>query len=186
MARNPENVLRGPAVFYHAPVGTPFPATPATPPAVEWQQFGYTDEGVNTTTSVTNEAIRVEEEVMALDFDITQRDVTIQAMINEMTLENFVAVFGGEIDSDTPGVRSWDMPRGAATTRRALLLRGSAPGDQVWGSSRDIRVPAATSLGGLEIPQRKGQKQGIAVEFGVALPASGPAISWVDLSNESA
>lgn len=187
MARDTSEVLRGPFQFLVAPVATAFPANPSAT-ATGFEDLGYSDQGANLTESVTNEPIRVEEEIRPIAFDITQRDTTIEIMLSQMSLANFVVVFGGSITADAgpPATNSWAVPTGTATVQKAILLRGSGPGDQSYGVARDIQIPVATSLGGFELVGRKGQKQGIAVQFGIALPSGGASpYTFVDLDLSS-
>jgi len=183
MARDSTEVLVGTGTLYIAPVGTAYPANPATSPSGSWVDPGYSEGGWAFVVDQTFEDVEVAEEVDPVRVLKTAQAISFRGELAQASLENFQIAFGGgTIADDTPsaGFRTYSPPASSAFTERALLFRTEAPpGDGT--EFRDFKLYRTVATGAVEVSHAKApQKQLVSVEFRLLIPTSGNIYDIVD------
>lgn len=166
---NPNNVQLGPGRLYVAPLGTTEPASASAALPSAWRAVGYTEEGTAFSTTLTNQAVEVAEEVDPILYVLSRRENTLAVSMAETTRRNLSLALGG----------------GAAAANDASSFEPPDPGDEVavmgvWDSKDD---PTETGNirwlfrqmkpgGAINLANRKApSKRLIAVTFSLEKPS---------------
>jgi hypothetical protein len=166
MGSEPYSLLVGVGRLYIADANTAKPALDAAP-GVAWRELGETDDGVKISKTQSIEAFSSDQRTGKVKATRTEEGITIEANLQESTLENLADVVGGTVTdvpaaSGTIGKRSMGMHSGATVAEYAFLFRGDSPyGDypaQYW-------VPRGYMDDDTEIEYKKGDKTLIPVKF---------------------
>lgn len=120
--------------MYIAPAGTAKPVLTASPSG-SWRSLGETDDGVKIAHTQTIETFTSDQRVGKKKAVRTEEGLTVEANLQDGTLENLADVIGGTVTDTAPGsgtigTRSTPLYSGATVDEFAFLFRGvSAYGD---------------------------------------------------------
>lgn len=183
MARDPLEVLVGVGTLYIAPQGEAFPANPATAPAGNWEDVGYSEEGWIFAIDRTFEDKVVAEEVDPLRVYKTAQTIALRGTASQASLENMLIAFGGgAIADDTPavGYRTYTPPVSDTFVERSVFLRALAPpGDGT--EFRDIQCPRVISVAATEMAHAKAPAGTVlAMEFRLLVPTAGDIFTIIE------
>lgn len=183
MARDALEVLVGTGTLYVAPQGEAFPANPATTPAGNWEDIGYSEEGWTFAVDRTFEDIIVAEEVDPLRVLKTAQSISMRGTAAQASLENLQLAFGGgAIADDTPavGYRTYTPPASDVFVERSVFLRALAPpGDAT--EFRDIQCPRVVATGAVEVAHAKApQISLVAIDFRLLVPSAGDIFTIIE------
>lgn len=190
MAREPLAVKLGAGFLYTAPLGTAFPLHPLEAPGVAWEDIGYSESGWVFKVDRTFEKVNVHEEVDMLDKVLTEREITLQGVALQVTLDNLrIAFNGGTITADAgsvgpplvPPTKKYVLPGGNDDQLHfAFLLRVAAPGTNL---KRDIKMASGLNVAAIETAYQRGgndARRKLAFEVTIIKPAAGNIVEWVD------
>lgn len=170
-----DNLIMGAGELYTAPVGTTEPDDSAvgTPPGVDWNNAGYTKDGVSITYTPTYTPLEVDQEIDVPAFRLTSRDVKIVTNLAEVTLDKISFALNNDSAPATgagyEAIEFEDRAAALVPTGTALIFDGIAPGDKV----RRVIARKAVSLSGITIAYKKAEQTVLSVEFTLLAPGGG-------------
>jgi len=187
MPRAVSEVHVGPGWLYTADEGTAFPADPATAPAVDWVEIGYSTEGWNFVVDRTFERVLAAEEIDPLLTFKTAQEIHVRGTLLQNSLENLLlALGGGEITTDAgpPATRTYSPPATTEFTAFAVLLRVEAEQSATVGTEmRDFQFQKTVSVGAIDMPHNKAPNASvIAIDFEAQVPSAGDIFNIVELT----
>jgi len=180
MARQPSAVLAGPGYLFYADASsaveaapTAAPADPSTDPAGNWEDAGYTDDGVAFEWDLGYEDIEVAESATPLRTLWTEAEYRLVAVLAQFELETLqLALNGGTITPITgpPVERSFAPPTIGNDHAWSILFQFS--NENAAGSF--LYMQLAKNTASASIPFTKApQKSTIAIEMTAQVPDSG-------------
>ena len=178
-ARSKDQVLTGPGQFWVAPVGTAFPADAETAPAVDWEDVGYTDDGVAFEWEVETQEVVVAEEDLPIRESRTRITYQVVTTLAQFIFENLErALGGGTITSiaGPPQRRTYTPPVAGEHDAFAALFRYENEYDDGSGGKfhTDLQIPEVKSVEGGSSPFTKSpEKTVIPVTFNIEIPSGG-------------
>lgn len=186
MARTVDEIVVGPGTLYTAPLGEAFPTNPATAPAGNWAEIGYSENGWSIEADKTFEDVFVAEEIDPVATFKTAQLIRIVGEMAQISLVNLQLAFGGgtiSVDDPAVGFDTYTPPASDAFAELAVLLRTkAAPGvteSPNW--MRDWQFPRAVAAGAISQQLTKApQKALLATEFRALVPSTGSIFSVVD------
>lgn len=89
------NVDLGPGRLWVAPLGTTEPTSASTALDAAFWAIGYTEDGTEIQTNITNEAVTVAEELDPVSNEITGRETQLAVQMAEMTRKRLYLALGG-------------------------------------------------------------------------------------------
>lgn len=163
-----EDVLVGVGRLYMAPIGTTEPVSSSAALPSAWIPIGYTDQGHEFTTDITQEPIEVAEEVDPIRYENTRRISSVTFEMAQATRSRLAMVLGrGAVEADSAA--GLEPPTAGAEV--GVML--------VWDSDEDPTTSAnvrwiyrqAKPSGSVTIAHRKSpQKVLIPVTFNLEKP----------------
>jgi hypothetical protein len=161
-------VKLGPGLLYIAPLGTTEPTSLTGALAAGFVALGYTEEGHQTTIETTRERIYVAEELDPIRTVKTNRTVTLEMQLAQITARNLqIALNGGTIGSPTGGYVLFTPPATTDADVGATLVWQADDGQERW-LFREAYV-----MGAIQVPRRKSPtKSVIPVTFDCVKPAA--------------
>ena len=190
-----EEIVSAPLEVYVAPVGTAFPATPATAPAVAWKKLGVngnkdqTEDGLTIGRSQDVETIYGAGSTRALKKSRNRDDTVITFSLMDTTLETITQIIRGVDDpttyvtdtaagAGTVGYRSASLDRDENVNEVAVLVRGKA---SAYGPDFDAQFEIARAAfdGDQSMTYRKGPPASIGVQLTALDNPSGTAVRLV-------
>ena len=164
-----ENVLVGVGRLWMAPIGTTEPTSASAAMPSAWIPIGYTDQGHEYTTDITQEPVEVAEEVDPIRYEITRRISSVTFEMAEATRMRLAAAWGhGAAEADSAA--SLETPT-AGSEVGVMLVWDSE--DTAAGNDENVRwiYRQAKPSGSLTIQHRKSpQKKLIPVTFNLEKP----------------
>jgi hypothetical protein len=164
-----ENVLVGVGRLYVAEIGTTEPTSAsAALPSANWIPIGYTDQGHEFTTDVTQEPVEVAEEVDPIRYENTRRISSVTFAMAEATRFRLAIALGHGADEEDDATPLEPPVAGAEV---GVMI--------VWDSEEDPSDPANVRwiyrqckvAGSITIQHRKSpQKKLIPVTFNLEKP----------------
>lgn len=154
-------VKLGPGLLYIAAIGTTEPTTLTGALPAAWVALGYTEDGHSTSITVTQEPVFVAEEIDPIRQVKTQRSVTLELQMAEITARNLqLAMNGGTISSPTGGYVTFTPPTTAAAQVAVMIVWQADDNQERWlwrecYAGGDIAIPrrkAADSASKAVIP----------------------------------
>lgn len=133
MARDPFQIIAGPATVFVAPIGESFPAIDLVPPGGNWVSLGNTEGGVEVAHNETIEEIRTDQSSGPVKLIRTEESLVITFSLADLTLENFARALNNVTVTDTAaamgvaGHRAIDLRQGFDVACVAMLVRGPSP-----------------------------------------------------------
>lgn len=181
MARDATAVVIGTGALYQAALATAFPTPPegdlseGTPPT-GFTGVGYSEDGWAFEIDRTFEDINVAEEADPVNTIKTAQNIRLVGALAETYQSGIeLALGGGAIASGSPvGYDSYTPPATteAADEKALILVTPTVPIAGV-AKLRFIEIPRAIATGAISIVHQRTQKQMIAIEFRLLVPASG-------------
>ena len=181
MARDATAVVIGTGALYQAAEGTAFPTPPvgnldeSTPPT-GFVGVGYSESGWAFEVDRTFEDINVAEEADPVQIIKTAQNIRLVGALAETSLPGIqLALGGGTIAAGSPvGYDTYTPPAStaAAVEKALILITPTAPVAGV-AKLRYIEIPRAIATGAISILNQRTQKQMIAIEFRLIVPATG-------------
>jgi len=130
---NAANVFAGPAVLYVAPAATPPPTLTTPPTSTTWtaagfKPVGYTDDGVEFTTTPGVKPIVPDEVISPVLQIITDLKVEVKAKLLERHIENLAYVTAMSVLTNPgTGTKTLDVGSGNPLTEFVLGFQGPSP-----------------------------------------------------------
>lgn len=184
MAGNSQRILVPQmARLYLAPVGTAAPADPVVAPAAAWLDCGYfTPDSLQFSTDPSFEEVQSHQSSFPTRTWQTTDSATIQVDLQEWSLANFRAIFGGgEVTEETgpPVHYRYSPPAVGARTEFAALI-------EIIDGSKRYRwiVPRAEQNEGGEISLNKTSESTLPLRMRVI--GSDVGDPWYILTNDAA
>lgn len=168
-------VKLGPGLLYIAPLGTAEPTTLTGALNAAFVALGYTEEGHQATVETTRERVFVAEELDPIRTVKTQRTVTLELQLAQITARNLqIALNGGTIGAPTGGYVTFTPPATADADVGAMLVWQADDSQERW-LFREAYV-----MGPIAVPRRKSPtKSVIPVTFDCVKPAAAlPFAVW--------
>jgi hypothetical protein len=173
MAGNPVNVRVGPGKLYIAPLESTEPDDLETAWDGAWVGLGYTDTGSEFVFDNTFEDVMVAEELEPVEILQTQRSISVNFTLAEITAANMERAFnGGDIETAL-GVVTFEPPDAGDYTP-VMIGWESDDGLERWVFRRCIQTGSVTMA-----RRRAPDKATIPVSFRATKPAN--AQSFIQL-----
>lgn len=168
VGRDKTAVKLGPGLLYIGALGTTEPTTLTGALNAAFVELGYTEEGHQTTIETTRERIYVAEELDPIRSVKTNRTVTVEMQLAQITARNLqIALNGGTISSPTGGYVTFTPPATADADVGAMLVWQADDGQERW------LFREAYAQGPIVVPRRKSPtKSVIPVTFDCVKPAA--------------
>lgn len=178
--RDATEVRTGAGTLYIAILGTAYPIDPTVAPAAAWVERGYSEEGWRLFMDRSFDPIRVEEEVLPVDYVQTEEVLAVEGAMAQANLDNLKEAFGGTIATAVgpPATKTWTPPVAGTRVEVALLLR--VPSIEKPTGKQDIQLPRVVPVAAIEKSHRRTEKQLIAARWEALVPATGDRIKIVE------
>lgn len=164
------NVQLGPGRLYVAPLGTTEPASASAALPSAWRAVGYTEDGSAFSTSLTNQAVEVAEEVDPILYVLASRTNTLAVTMVETTRRNLALALGAGAAAANDA-STFEPPNPG--TEVAVMIVWDSEDDPTTGTNTRWLFRQAKAGGTIELPRRKAPaKATIAVTFDLEKPAS--------------
>ncbi len=178
-ARSVDQVLTGPGQFFVAPVGEAFPTDAETAVAANWEDVGYTDDGVAFEWEQETQEVEVAEEDLAIREERTKISYQLVTTLAQFIFDNLLRALGGGVITAIAGppVRNtYTPPIAGEHDDFALLFRYENEFDDGAGAQfhTDLQIQNAKSVEGGSAPFTKTPaKSVIPVTWNIEIPATG-------------
>lgn len=162
------NVQLGPGRLYVAPLGTSEPTSASAALPSAWRAVGYTEEGSAFSTSLSNEAVEVAEEVDPIQYVLSRRENTLAVAMAETTRRNLALALGTGANEANDGT-TFEPPDPGDEV--AVMLVWDSDDDPTAGTNRRWLFRQAKPGGTIELARRKSPtKSVIATLFNLEKP----------------
>lgn len=156
------NLLQGPATLYHAPFGSPEPATANTAFSTAWTDLGGTSDGAKSTVELEYTKKMVDQIVDAAGATLTSRNAKIGTTLAEATLENWARSLNELTTSSiTDGKFTPSNGVPGEPNYSAIALKGLGPS----GKPRLVIVRRALQVANVESAHKKDGMQLLPVQW---------------------
>lgn len=167
MAVTASNLILGPASMYLGVFGATEPADTAinsAPAASAWTDAGGTMDGVKLTVDQTYTELEVDQIVDRAGSRLTKRDMSVETVMAEPTLENLSVLMNGGTAASGAGYKSFEPGFANSATQpnySAVLFDG-------WGVNsfrRRVTVRKTLNVESLEMAYTKDKQLGFKCKF---------------------
>lgn len=167
MAVTASNLILGPASIYLGQFGATEPADTAintAPAASAWTDGGGTTDGVKLAVDQTYTELEVDQIVDRAGSRLTKRDMSVETVMAEPTLENLSVLMNGGTAASGAGFKSFEPGFANSATQpnySAVLFDG-------WGANsyrRRVIVRKTLNVESLEMAYTKDKQVGFKCKF---------------------
>lgn len=184
MARDPNAVLAGPGYYFYGPedeaAPTAAPAVYSTDPAGNWEDGGYTDDGVSLEWDLTYEDITVAELAAPIRTLWTEAEYRLAMVLAQFELETLNLALNGDATATITAIpgppveRSFAPPDIGSDIAHAHLFQ--FVNENSFGSF--VYIPSGKNTVGASIPFTKApQKSVLAMEIKAQEPSAGDILT---------